>query len=323
MSYRMKIDLSTSEGVCLVAQVESKYSPIHQSNFFLICVINARKKTSNLNFMLADPRQKETFLAGAFGILLTATVLTIFEAGFIFSIVIPGVHSSITSSLKKVDTNKAVKKGFQKAKKHITDDVVEPALDEWEGGRPVVGAFMMSAMNEITYDRTSQFMSKNTSVDRYTTDARALTTTFMEREKKLLSKVNGASKIKMFIIVLVLIMATRAAWVSAAPVQNGTAAPGGVAGGESPSGGPSERAIALYTALGTVAMLIAFQIYFYFVTQSYKFPGAMGSEELTYTVLNPKDVISGVIEAPEWACPVTDSSVSTVLDTEDGDETGV
>ena len=224
------------------------------------------------------PKLDETFWSGAFGILFTATTLTMFEAGFIFKIVIPEVRNSITKSIDELNTESSV-----------LEDVVEKI----QNAAVMLGAPMSTKQLNVASDVAT----------RATTDSRAIVSTLKAREEKLRAKVNSAAQMKMGAIVIVLMVATRGAWKAAAP----RAAPGKV----------TERMVAFYTALFTITALIAFQIYFYFVTKSYKFPGSFGNEELLQTVLDPKDAIPGVIKASKWTCSTPKTNDQVAADQKD------
>ena len=249
-----------------------------------------------------DDESTETLASGMFGILLTATALTAFEAGFIFWVVIPQVKSSIERS---VDAARP------KVIEHLggadqIDSLVDVATRSLRGSAPEVASIGALGGSKLSsrlgiFDKGSEYEFKSIfdkgsskdeilqSKDRAAQDGRAISAVLRDREAKLVRKANMGTVYAMLIIVLVLLFATTRAY-------------GWAARKNSEASGIPQRKVAMYTAALTISVLIAFQIYFYFVTQTYSFPGANGNEELVETVMDPSDVVPGVLSAPQWPC---------------------
>ena len=177
---------------------------------------------------------------GIFTIVLTATVLTIFEIIFFYMVVAPGINTSMNGQLDKISkqlvegTNE---KALKLQKKYSTADAVIPEVNDTIFNESIRGIFA----------------------------------TFAEREKLLTNKINWYTKATGVLIILIL-MTILYLLYSSIKTEVGS----GDIGLKEPT----------YTALFTVAMLIAFQILFFNFSQIYKFPGTLGTEELTNVMID-------------------------------------
>jgi len=200
--------------------------------------------------------------AGSFGILSTALALTVFEAGFIFNIVLPQVERSVYKAVDGVDAGRALDSAFELAP-------------------PSVRPFARQVWGHLKVDPSDAMRDARASMV-------AAAKTIEAREAKLVRKANGACAVKMAIIIAFVAVLTMYSWGKAAPLA--------------PSSAPSARAVAAATSGGSVAVLVAFQVYFYFLTKRYRFAGVEGVEEIYSAILDPTDPIPGVWKAPAWPC---------------------
>ena len=200
--------------------------------------------------------------AGSFGILSTALALTVFEAGFIFQVVLPQVKRSVYRAIDDVDVDHSLRSALE---------FVPPSV------RPLV----QHAWNQLQHDSSDTMRNARAGVI-------AAAKTIRTREAKLIRKANGACAVKMAMIIAFVLALTVYSWGKAAPLGSSSA--------------PSDRAVAAVTSGGSVVVLIAFQVYFYFLTKRYHFAGVEGIEEVYSAILDPQDPISGVWKAPAWPC---------------------
>lgn len=168
---------------------------------------------------------------GIFSIILTATILTLFEIVFFYSIVVPGVTEQMNVGLTKVSglISNSIKDETEKVSQN---KMMKPVLQR-----------------AVFNDKTLNVMQ-----------------TLSDRESKLVNKVNMYTKVTGFVLVAILCVILLGLYKS---IES-----------ESPSNLGLD--VPIQTAGFIVAILISFQVMFYFMGLRYWYPGSLGDEELIY-----------------------------------------
>lgn len=129
--------------------------------------------------------------------------------------------------------------------------------------------------------------------------------TLANREKLIIGKINGYTKTTGVVIMVLLCVLLAYIYMA---LKNKTKL----------SGEGVQLGTASWTALMTVGILISFQIFFYFFSQQYSYPGSEGDNELLSTVLKAIDVpeSSAKSSAESSAESSAKSSAKSSTDTE-------
>ena len=180
-------------------------------------------------------------LGGLFSIVLTATILTVFEIVFFYVVIAPDIENIMNGHLTSIADSIA---------NSITSKATTQAPPTPQQQTGVSNTNMQKSINT----HLAQSLSK---VDAFLNIFR----TFDIREEKLVNRINNYTVITGVVIIgsLVSLMV----WLAKA-LQ--------------PMGGVTKESV--ISALLTVAVLVAFQGYFYMFGKEYKYPGSDGQEEL-------------------------------------------
>ena len=185
---------------------------------------------------------------GMFAILLTATILTIFEIVLFYIIIIPDVVNQVESNIKKIGDN--ISTDINKKNKEIKTK----------------SAFHDVAVSEIT---SMVFNEKNSHVLQ----------TLSNREKNLTQHINLYTKLTGGLMLVALSIILIVTWNS---IKNDTRL--NMTSNDPDLN--SSMFDPILTATITVSLLIAFQILFYNYGLQYKYPGSFGREELMYEIID-------------------------------------
>lgn len=188
----------------------------------------------------------ENGLVGLISILMTATILTIFEIYFFYTVIAPDIERTMNKYLNKMSTM-------------IADKLHESIDNLTKTGSP------MSRAERLYQDRLTKSYIRSV-----ISNSEAILNTFKTfnlREEKIIDKINTYTVITGGAIILFLVMLM----VTLIWQLNGVAQSNSVWG---------HLFSAFASTLMTVTVLIVFQLYFYLFGQDYNFPGSYGTEEL-------------------------------------------
>lgn len=183
---------------------------------------------------------------GIFTILLTATILTIFEMVFFYQIVVPTVEHEMDSNIESISRKIAAninEKNEAVQKKNVLADIA------------------VSQSTSVVFNDISGGVLK----------------TFAKREKELIDDIN---RYTIYTGVVLLVTMAILLYFIFYSIRTD------VRLDLDDTIDDDNMAEAALTALFTVGVLIAFQILFYFFGRQYKYPGTLGSEELTWEVID-------------------------------------
>jgi uncharacterized membrane protein len=186
---------------------------------------------------------------GMFSIILTATILTIFEIVFFYNIVAPNVNNQMDNTLKKIGQQIAEKINTSTNKLKKQNVLADIMISEGTG-------LVINNVNDNVL------------------------MTSAEREHKLVTKINNYTMYTGVIIIIVLLILLYLLWnsIKSDPrlgnIINITFVE------------DSDMTESVLTAIFTVVILISFQILFYFFGQQFKYPGSMGNDELLNEIID-------------------------------------
>ncbi|VBB18001.1 hypothetical protein YASMINEVIRUS_464 [Yasminevirus sp. GU-2018] len=184
---------------------------------------------------------------GLFTIVLTATVLTIFEILFFYNIVVPSVEDEMNANIKKVS-------------KQIAHDINERNKNIQKQTR--VTDVVVAQGTKLVFNDTNK----------------GILQTMAEREKILTDDINNYTMYTGVVIVLLLATILYFLWTSVKSAE--------ISADSGDNTDMTDMTDATMTALFTVGVLIAFQILFYFYGRHYKYPGTSGNEELLWVIIS-------------------------------------
>lgn len=185
---------------------------------------------------------------GMFAILLTATILTIFEIVLFYIIIIPDVVAQVDHNIKKIGEN-------------VSNDI-----NEKNKAIKKKSAYHDVAVTEVT---SLVFNEKNSQVLK----------TLSDREKNLTEHINLYTKLTGGLMLVALSIILFVTWNS---IKNDVRVD---KMSLDPDLNDSMFDPVL-TAVITVSLLIAFQILFYFYGKQYKYPGSFGKDELIFEIID-------------------------------------
>jgi predicted PurR-regulated permease PerM len=191
-------------------------------------------------------------MKGIFTIILTATILAVFELVFFYIIVAPTVVDEMNTNIKKVGNKIAA--NLNKTNKEIQEK------------NPVADIAVSHATRIIFNDING-----------------AVLNTTASRENNLIESINNYTIYTGVAIVLVLLVILYIIWKKIkSSVGMGVGFP-------DIEGVDTDMTDAILSAVITVGALIAFQIMFYFYGKQYRYPGTEGNEELLWVLIGSID----------------------------------
>ena len=189
---------------------------------------------------------------GVFTLILTATILSIFETVFFYKIVVPNVEGEMDHHIKEV--------GIQ-----IAQNINEKTI-------PMQNK---NALTDVTIAETKKIV--------FNDKIKYVLKTFQQREQELVDEVNMYTVYTGIVLILTFSILLYLIWYSIKTDPHvGVMFRNMVE--------DSDMTDATLSAVLTVGPLIAFQIFFYFFGKQYKYPGSFGKEELSWEIINGIDV---------------------------------
>ena len=195
---------------------------------------------------------------GVFTILMTATVLIIFEIIFFYKIVAPNVENEMKHNIKIVARDMASTIN----EKNKTIQNKSPIAD-----------VVIAQTTDIVFSDVSKGVLK----------------TLENREKILIDDINNYTIYTGVILVLTMAIFLFIIWNSIqtdTSVETGTTVETGSDKGDHHN---TDMTTATLTAMMTVGVLIGFQVLFYFFGKEYRYPGTKGKEELAWEIISSID----------------------------------
>ena len=188
---------------------------------------------------------------GIFTIILTAIMLTIFEAILFYKFEVPNFEDKMKNNITKI--SKKIASNINNENKIIREN---PLKD-----------IMLTQKMELVFNDTNEKILK----------------TFADREKKLIDTMNQYTIYTNIVLLLILVIFLYMIWNSIKYDEHiGTIINGNMQN--------SDMIESILTALFIVVIIIGFYISFHFFSNSYNYLGSIGNEEVTWDIINEINV---------------------------------